>query len=214
MSKRAVASATLIAPILQRWSPRSFSDQAVSEEALVQLFEAARWSASCFNEQPWRFVVASRWEPERHAALLGCLAEKNQLWAKNAHVLVLCFAQEAFSKTGKPNPHAWHDVGAACAQLTLQAVSLGLYVHSMAGINRDVIQETIAPPEGFSAVSAMAIGYRAHASQLEDEGQRAMEVAPRTRKDLSEIFMRGAWVSAPTDQATGAQTATPNDAPR
>src|SRR6476646_4321273 len=39
--------------IASRWSPYSFANQSVSDQDLRSLFEAARWAASSFNEQPW-----------------------------------------------------------------------------------------------------------------------------------------------------------------
>jgi len=45
---------------VKRWSPYAFSDQPVPEEDLRSLFEAARWSASSFNEQPWGYIVGTQ----------------------------------------------------------------------------------------------------------------------------------------------------------
>jgi len=41
---------------LERWSPRAFSDDEISEAELLSLFEAARWAPSSYNSQPWRFI--------------------------------------------------------------------------------------------------------------------------------------------------------------
>jgi nitroreductase len=50
--------------ITQRWSPYAYSDKPVAKPDLLALFEAARWAASSYNEQPWVFLVATKDEPE------------------------------------------------------------------------------------------------------------------------------------------------------
>src|SRR5213078_4673493 len=123
-----------IEEILQRrWSPRAFSDRMVESEKLQSLFEAARWAPSTFNEQPWAFIVATKQNLEEHARLLSCLAEKNQQWARLAPVLMVSVAKLNFDKNGKPNRHAFHDVGLAVGTMIVQATSLDLFVHQMAG---------------------------------------------------------------------------------
>ena len=96
------------------------------------MIEAARWAPSCFNAQPWRFVVAVRQDEEAFERMVSCLVPGNQQWAKKAGLLAFAVAREAFEHNGKPNRHAWHDVGLAVAQLTMQATHEGLAVHQMA----------------------------------------------------------------------------------
>src|SRR6266702_6198279 len=110
----------------RRWSPRAFSDRRVEPDKLRSLWEAARWAASSFNEQPWSFIVATRQKQEEHARLLSCLVEKNQQWARLAPVLMVSVAKLKFEKTGKPNRHAFHDVGLAMGNLLVEATALGL----------------------------------------------------------------------------------------
>ena len=66
--------------IANRWSPYGFADRPVSPEDLRSLFEAARWAPSSYNEQPWRYLVATKANPEQFARLLSCLVEANQAW--------------------------------------------------------------------------------------------------------------------------------------
>jgi nitroreductase len=72
LSKQASPDHPIHELFMKRWSPYAFSDQPISEEDLRALFEAARWSASNFNEQPWRYIVADSEGPRRvrAAALL------------------------------------------------------------------------------------------------------------------------------------------------
>ncbi|MCH9021144.1 MAG: nitroreductase family protein, partial [Planctomycetes bacterium] len=84
--------------LAERWSPYGFEDRSVDQADLRSLFEAARWAASSYNEQPWSFIVATRENPEEFARLLSCLVEANQGWAKAAPVLVLGVVSLKFSR--------------------------------------------------------------------------------------------------------------------
>ncbi len=176
----------------RRWSPRAFSDRLVEPEKLRRLWEAARWAPSSFNEQPWHFIVATRNEPAEHAKLLSCLVEKNQQWARNAPVLMISVTELNFAKTGKPNRHAFHDVGLAMGNLLVEATALDLFVHQMAGFSPDKVKELFAVPEGFEPVAAIAIGYGADPSAA-PEAFRQQETAPRSRKPISSFVFEEKW---------------------
>ncbi|NEQ26024.1 MAG: nitroreductase, partial [Microcoleus sp. SIO2G3] len=140
----------------QRWSPLAFSDRSVEPEKLGSLLEAARWSASSFNEQPWRYMIATKDNSEEFDRLLSCLAEGNQEWAKNASVLMLSVAKRTFTFNGVENRHAFHDVGAAGANLSAEATAQGLFVHQMAGFDVAKAKETYGIPEDYDPVAAIA----------------------------------------------------------
>lgn len=175
-----------------RWSPRAFADRPVEPEKLGSLFEAARWASSSFNEQPWAFLVATRDDPERFARLLSVLMEGNIAWAQHAPVLMLSVAKLNFERSGKPNRHAFHDVGQAIANLILQATALGLYAHQMAGFHVDKAREVFAIPKGWEPVAAIALGYPGEPDLL-PAPLRDRELAPRTRKPLQEFVFAGRW---------------------
>ena len=177
--------------IRHRWSPRIFADRRVSAETLRALLEAARWAPSSYNEQPWRFVVATDRDPEAHRKLLKLLTEGNQEWAAGASVLMISFAHLALQKTGKPNRLAEHDVGQAVAQLTIEAVSRGLFVHQMGGIHIDPIIEAYDLPEEIIPMAAIAIGYPPGPDDL-DEKEREKHLKERSRKGVDELILSGA----------------------
>ena len=84
--------------IAERWSPYGFTDQPVSETDLSSLFEAARWAASSYNEQPWTYFVATKKTRGEFARLLSCLVPANQAWAKAAPVLAIGCANLNFAR--------------------------------------------------------------------------------------------------------------------
>jgi len=174
----------------RRWSPRAFAERLVEPEKLASIFEAARWSASCFNEQPWNFIVATRDDPAEFARLLSCLVDGNQAWAARAPVLMVSVARLNFAQNDKPNRTAIHDVGLATAHLILQAMALGLFVHPMAGFYPDKVRELYGVPDGYEPVVAIAIGYPGDPATL-SESLSQRELAPRTRKAQEEFTFRG-----------------------
>ena len=192
MQKPAPSNVPVHELIRNRWSPRAFADKAVAPEVLSSLFEAARWAPSSSNEQPWAYLVATKEDPENFAKLLSTLVEFNQSWAKNAPVLALSVAHLNWSRDGRPNPVAQHDVGSASAQLTFEANSRGLFVHQMAGFDGKKAREVFGIPEDWQPVAAMAIGYPGDPASL-PEKLRDRELAARTRKPLNEMVMTGKW---------------------
>jgi len=182
-----------IEPLLkQRWSPRAFAARPIEIDKLLSLWEAARWSASCANQQPWYFIVATKEEQAEYARLLSCLRENNQLWAAQAPVLMVSVAKLAFDMNGQPNRYAFHDVGLAVANLIVQATALGLCVHQMAGFYPDKVRELYGVPDDFEPVAGIVLGYPGDPTTLPEDLQQR-ELAPRTRKPCEAFVFQGAW---------------------
>jgi nitroreductase len=182
-----------IEPLLQqRWSPRAFTDRPVEPEKLLRLLEAARWAASCANQQPWYFIVATREDAAEYARLLSCLRENNQQWASHAPVLMVSVAKLSFDMNGQPNRYAFHDVGLAAANLIVQATALGLFVHQMAGFYPDKVRELYSVPNDFEPVAGIVLGYPGDPATLSEE-LRQRELAPRVRRPLETFVFQGAW---------------------
>ena len=180
----------LIAPISERWSPRSFAPLTISEGELETLFEAARWAASSFNEQPWRFIIATRSEPSFNL-LASCLVEANH-WAVNAPVLFLSIAHRNFTKNGTENRHAWHDVGLAVGSISIQAAAMGLQLHQMAGFSPELARRHFSIPDDFDPVAMTALGRPGDPQQLPEE-LRTAEIAQRGRRPLKELVFSGTF---------------------
>lgn len=178
--------------IRSRWSPRAFSEKPVSTEDLTTILDAGHWAASSYNEQPWRFIVAPKENAADFQKLLGLLVPFNQAWAKSAAVLMLIVTRKTFSHNNTPNAYALHDAGAALALMALQATALGLQAHGMAGFDHDRARTELGIPEDFAIAAFAALGYLGSPDQL-PEGVRQQELAPRTRKPLSDLVFTAAW---------------------
>jgi len=190
MEKPTITEIPLIESISRRWSPRAFATTPVSQDRLRQLLEAARWAPSCYNAQPWTFIVGTQDNPETFRKLSKCLVPVNQSWAAKAPVLMLALAELNFAHNGKPNRHAAHDVGLALGNLLNQATILGLQAHLMAGFSGDTARELFAVPDTHDPVTMLALGYPGDPESLPDT-LREKELAPRTRKSLNEIAFGG-----------------------
>lgn len=172
-----------------RYSPRAFSGQAVTQEELELVLEAARWAPSSMNEQPWRFLVTRRGE-EGHAALLDAINPSNRLWADKAPVLILALVHRALSRNGQENFHARHDLGLATAQFTVQATALGLGVHILGGFRSEGARYAFRIPEEFDLVSVLVLGHPGTADQL-PANLKDRELHHSARRPLSELVYYG-----------------------
>jgi len=190
--KNAAADHPILKLLAERWSPYGFEDRPVPEADLCSLFEAARWAASSYNEQPWNYLVATRDDPREFERLLSCLAEANQAWAKAAPVLALGVASLRFAKNNQANRAAVHDLGLAGGNLSAEATSRGLSVHQMIGILPDKAREVYQIPAHYEAWTAMAIGYKADPATL-PEALKERDLAPRQRRPLGKFVFTGQW---------------------
>lgn len=172
-----------------RWSPRSFCSEPLPPQQVAALFEAARWSPSCYNEQPWLFAYAVTQEDRTRFA--EALVEKNRQWASRAPLLLFVLARRSFVSNGRPNRHALFDAGAAWMALALQARRLGLHAHAMAGFSVERARATLRVPEDYEVIAAVAVGRRGEPGEL-PEDLAAME-APNGRKALAEVALEGGF---------------------
>ncbi len=197
MQKLATTEFPILDVLKERWSPRAYANKPLEADKLWSLLEAARWSPSAANEQPWAFLVALKGEPT-FDKLAATLSGSNQQWAPNASALILSIAKLTRSN-GAPNRHAYYDVGQAVAHLSVQAGAMGLSVRQMGGFDAAKTRELFAIPEGYDPVTILAVGYFGELDQLADD-LRERELSERKRKPLSEMVFKeqfGQAVSPP-----------------
>lgn len=170
--------------IATRRSPRAFDPgRQVDDRDLVSILDAARWAPSSMNAQPWRFLVA-RSEDEHFDEVVDALAEGNRRWAPHAGALIVAVAE--VERAGRPIATAPYDLGLAVAQLTLQAHALGLATHQMGGFDRGRLSAALGIPVEYRPLAVIAVGHHGDPDQLPAD-LREREVAPRTRRPLTEV---------------------------
>jgi len=174
--------------LVKRWSPYAMSGEPITRDELRTILDAIRWAPSSYNEQPWRVIYALRdtpqWQP-----MFDLLVEANQGWATNAAALFLFVTRKTFSKNGKPNPVAVYDCGSAWQNLALQATSMGLYAHGMAGFNMNQAPAVLDIPDDFEVCAMAAVGKGGNVEDLPDDRQDGEK--PKGRMDIDEYAFEG-----------------------
>jgi len=175
-----------------RRSPYAFNPDAdVSQADLRALFEAARWTMSSYNAQPWRYIVGVKSRnPETWQQIYDVLVAGNQPWAANAPVLALGVVCNNFEHNNKPNKAAAHDLGAASALLTIEATARGLSVHQMIGIEPQQARDQFALVSPLEPFTALAIGYEGAPQQVAAQ-YAERDAGPRERKLIDDIILAG-----------------------
>ncbi len=168
-----------------RWSPRAFGAAPVSDALLAQLFHAARWAPSCYNDQPWAFIV-TRAASDAYKALLAALLPQNQAWAATSPLLILVLARQQFRHNQAPHRHAWYDVGQAVGAMLLAATELELVAHQMAGFDAANAAASLQVPDGYAAICVMALGFVGDPTRL-PVGTAEKNRADRTRVGYAEF---------------------------
>jgi len=194
MKKPAITQAPIHGLIANRWSGRAYDPaQPVTRQQVITLLEAARWAPSCYGDQPWRFVLWNRDEDAgAWRTAFETLAPGNQVWVKDAPLLLLVCADSLFNHNGKPNRWAQYDSGAAAENLCLQAEALGLMAHQMGGFDPDKARVVASVPQQYTPMAMMAVGHPADPATFSEE-VRERETAPRQRRELGELFFGGVW---------------------
>lgn len=182
MSKKAKTNNNNIHPILaERWSPRAFANKAVEVEKLRNILEAARWSPSASNIQPWIFFVGIKGD-DTYQKIFDSLVEFNQMWNTSTPILILNCGKMT-TEDGSANVTWKYDTGQAVAHMSFQAMEEGLFVHQMSGFDIDKAAKLFNLPENVRAISISAIGYLGDPSVLHPRMQKS-ELAERERQEL------------------------------
>ena len=188
MNKKPETSAPLTDLLDKRWSPRAYdANHLISDQDLLSILEAGRWAPSANNGQPWRFSVAVR-GTEVHEKVTAGLGGFNQAWAPAASAMIVISIKK--NEDGTSSLKNYSDAGLAVSLMTVQAQSLDLYSHQMAGIVPEAIQEGLAIPAEFEVAVVVAVGKIASPDVFEGAAYER-EIAPRTRLPLGEIVLHG-----------------------
>ncbi|MBY0353820.1 nitroreductase family protein [Candidatus Babeliales bacterium] len=187
MSKR-VSEYSINNLFLNRWSPRAMSGEVLTHNELMSLFEAAKWAPSSYNNQPWRFIYATR-DSQHWQKFFDLLVPFNQSWCNNAAALVVVAGHKLFEFNGKPSRTFAFDAGAAWANLALQASLSGLIAHGMEGFDYARAQQELGIPADYEVLAMIALGKPGRKEDLPAELQEREE--PSDRKPLADIVFEG-----------------------
>ncbi len=172
---------------LQRQSAYAMTSEPITNEQLMILFEAARWSTSSYNNQPTRFIYAHRDTPAWET-LFDLMVPANQTWAKNAAVLVVVISKRTMADNSPSITNSF-EAGAAWMSLCLQATMNGLSAHGMSGFDYEKTCKNLNIPDGFKVEIMCAIGKQA--TQEVDQKFLDRDAKHTARKKLNEIATEG-----------------------
>ena len=175
--------------IMERHSTHAFSNLPIEKAKVTALLEAARWAPSSRNNQPWRLIMVT--DPQVLASLKPALARGNQ-WAFDAPLIIVMTADPDSDDIIDGKPYYLFDCGIATENLLLQAFSMGLQAHPLAGWSESAVKEALSIPESMRVVIVIVVGYKGKIETL-DEYTQQKEVHPVVRKPLSEIVYRNRW---------------------
>lgn len=180
--------------LASRWSGRAYDpDKFLSQEDIVTLVEAARWSPSCFGDEPWRMILCNKAvEKSDWQKAFECLMEGNQGWAKDAPLLIIISFDTQFGHNDNPNRWGSYDTGAAAMSLCVQATEMNLMTHQMGGFDPEKARSTFNIPDRFTPIAMMTVGYQLAKENL-PEDMKERELSDRTRKPLGDCFFNGEW---------------------
>ena len=191
MSRRAETSQPILETLATRWSPRSFDASVeIDDAAVTAMLEAARWSPSSSNSQPWRFIVTRR-GTANFEQVFESLGGFNRDWAGNASLLVVALYDTTFAAE-RHTRWAQYDLGQAVSHLVTQVHAMGYFAHQMGGFQAATIEERFELPDGVHPLTLIAVGSLAAPEAL-PETLRERELAPRSRKPLEELVLLRDW---------------------
>lgn len=191
--KRAETVTSVHDLIARRHSPRAFDpNRLIEQDKLLSMLEAARWTASSSNLQPWRFIVARKQDSAEFDKLLSVIKEGNIPWAKHAGALVLGVVHK-YRREDVLNRHASHDLGQSIAQMVLQALDHDIYARQMGGFYPDKARELYSIPEEYEPFTAIAFGYKTSDLSHLTDAHREAEMNRRERLTLDQLVFGGSW---------------------
>ena len=174
--------------IINRWSPRAFSQEPISDEELMTLFDAARWAQNSYNNQPWRFIYSrngsSSWQK-----FLDLLVPGNKEWAQHAQVLIVVISKNTFDFNSKPSITHSFDTGAACQNMALQGLVMDIVVHGMEGFDYEQARAVLKVPSDYTVEAMFAVGKLGNKEDLSEKLREREK--PSDRKPLEKIVCKG-----------------------
>ncbi len=141
--------------IKNRRAYRSLEHVKITEELIYDLAECAKLAASCFNNQPWRYVFVSDLNVLEN--LNGALSQGNE-WAKAASMIIVVFSKKEDDCLIHDREYYLFDAGMATQSIILRATELGLVAHPIAGYSPKKTREILGIPNEYNVIALVIVG--------------------------------------------------------
>ena len=182
--------AGLLQAIDQRRARRALSEEPIPDEVVSRLMRAATFAPSCFNSQPWRFMVVDQAQALQkiHESLSG-----GNYWAMKAPLIIMVATKLSFdAQLDDGRDYALFGCGLATENLLLQAVEEGLFAHPMAGFDSKAIKKAFGIPPDYIVINLVAVGRPGPLNGL-SEKHVAAEHDERSRRPEEEVICKNTW---------------------
>jgi nitroreductase len=182
--------AELLKEINERRAKRALRDAPIPSDTMMRIMTAATYAPSCFNNQPWRFLVIT--ESNALTKAHDALTDANY-WAKKAPALVVVVTKlDLDCQLSDGRDYAFFDCGLATQNLLLQAAKEGIYAHPMAGFDPHVVKKAFDIPDEFTVITLLALGFPGSDAHLNEKHLKA-ESSPRSRISEQEVICYNTW---------------------
>jgi nitroreductase len=176
--------------IRQRRAYRSFEPVEITDELIRDLAECASLSASCFNNQPWRFVFVA--DPEVLTRMRDVMSQGNE-WTFDASMIIAVLSKKEYDCVIREREYYLFDVGMATAFIILRATELGLVAHPIAGYSPKKTREVLGIPDDVDVVTLVNVGRHSDTVKpvlSEDQAKAEKERPPRLPLEKIMFFDR------------------------
>ena len=164
---------------------RSLDPAPITTELVEDLAHCAQLSASCNNNQPWRFVFV--YDPVMLWNMHEALSKGNE-WIHDASMIIAVVSKKEYDCIIKDRRYYQFDCGMATAFLILRATELGLVAHPIAGYSPEKTREILGIPDDLEVITLVNIGK--HSREIHPvltEKQRATELKRPERYPLEKF---------------------------
>ncbi len=141
--------------IKKRRAYRSLDRVDITEELITDLAGCAQLSASCNNNQSWRFVFV--FEQEMLQKMYEVFPRGNA-WAKSASMIIAVLSKKDYDCVIGDRVYHQFDTGMATAFLILRATELGFVAHPIAGYSPEKTREILGIPADVEVIALVIFG--------------------------------------------------------
>jgi nitroreductase len=178
--------------IQTRRAYRSLEPVNITKEIVEDLATHAGLSASCFNNQPWRYVFV--YEKEKIEQMFKTVSRGNK-WVQLSSLIIAVFSKPDDDCKIRDRIYHQFDVGMATAFLILRATELGLVAHPIAGFSPKKVREVLSIPDEYSVITLVIVGKKAdsiHEFLSKDQVEKEKNRPPR--KKLTEYTHHNVYI--------------------
>ena len=181
----------VVEAVMRRRALRMLDSRRLDDDVMDSLIEAARLSASCFNNQPWRMVFCTG--KDALESVKAALPRGNA-WATRSPLIIAVAAKPVDDcQLSDSRDYYLFDCGLAVAQMLLLATEKGFIAHPIAGYDPAKVRAALGIPEDHVIITLVICGYHGEDDSLLSEKQKEAEGVRPERKPVIENFFRDRW---------------------